>query len=145
MLNHIELMGRVSSDVKIVETQSSGVLAQFSVAVPRDWKNNQTGHVDADFFRCVAFNKTAGFISEYFTKGKEILLTGRLQSRTYTDKDGVKRTLIEILVGKVYFCGGRTEKTDDEGYDNYGENNVVEKRQFSGYDTEDIDDDDVPF
>lgn len=107
MLNHIVLQGRLTKDAEIRYTQSEKAVASFSIAVDRGRDNG------ADFINCVAWEKTAQFIDKYFSKGDMILIEGRLQSRSYEDKNGNKRTAFEVVVGSVNFCGGKA-KTEDK-------------------------------
>ena len=105
MLNAISIMGRISRDPELRRTNSGKAVTSFSVACERDFKNQQTGEKEVDFIECVAWGGTAETIEKYFSKGRMISLTGRLQIRDWTDKNGQKRRTAEILVGNVYFCG----------------------------------------
>lgn len=105
MLNSISIMGRLASDPQLRRTGSGKAVTSFSVACERDFKNQQTGEKEVDFIECVAWGGTAETIEKYFSKGRMISLTGRLQIRDWTDKNGQKRRTAEILVGNVYFCG----------------------------------------
>lgn len=103
MLNTIILQGRLTKDAEIRYTNSQKAVASFTVAVDRGKDKG------ADFINCVAWENTALFIEKYFRKGDMILIEGRLQQRNYEDKDGNKRTLYEVVVGSVNFCGSKSK------------------------------------
>ncbi len=104
MLNQINLMGRLTDDPELRYTQSETPVASFTIACERDFGDKAT-----DFISCVAWRQTGEFISKYFSKGSMIALTGRLQSRSWEDRDGKKRTSWEVNVDRAYFTGGKTE------------------------------------
>ena len=108
MLNHIVIMGRMTRDPELRRTASGIAVANFSVAVERDFQN-QDGSRETDFIDCVAWKHTAEFIGKYFSKGKQIAVKGRLQIRSWEDKDGNKRRTAEIVADNVYFTGAKTE------------------------------------
>ncbi len=103
MLNKVILMGRLVADPEAKQTPSGVSVTTFRIAVDRDFKNKQTGEKEVDFFNIVAWRSTADFIVKYFTKGRMIVVEGRLQSRNYTDKDGNKRYITEVVADNVYF------------------------------------------
>lgn len=102
MLNKIFLQGRLVADPELRHTQQGTPVASFRLAVERDYKN-QSGGKDVDFINCVAWRGTAEFVSRYFSKGRMAIVEGRLQMRSYTDKNGDKRTVVEVLANNVYF------------------------------------------
>lgn len=102
MLNHIVIMGRLTRDPEMRKTGSGIAVANFTVAVDRDF-NGQDGQKETDFIDCVAWRKTAEFVQKYFSKGKMIAVSGRLQVRSWTDKDGNKRRTAEIQADNIYF------------------------------------------
>ena len=104
MLNTIIIMGCIVADPELKTTQSGVSVTTFRIACDRD--RTVEGGQKADFVDCVAWRKTAEFISKYFQKGKPILIQGRLQIRPYETKDGQKRSATEILVESANFCGG---------------------------------------
>ena len=108
MLNSIVLQGRLVRDAELRYTTSEKAVATFTLAVDRGGRD-----AGADFITCVAWEKTAQFIDQYFKKGDMCLVQGKLQSRSYEDKNGNKRTAFEVLVGNVNFCGGKKEQTTD--------------------------------
>ena len=102
MLNHIVIMGRLTRDPEMRKTGSGVAVANFTVAVDRDF-SGQDGQKETDFIDCVAWRKTAEFVQKYFSKGKMIAVSGRLQVRSWTDKDGNKRRTAEIQADNIYF------------------------------------------
>lgn len=111
MLNSISIMGRLSSDPQLRRTASGKAVASFSVACERDFKNQQTGEKEVDFIECVAWGGTGETVAKYFSKGQLAAVSGRLQIRDWTDKNGQKRRQAEILVSNVYFCGSKESGT----------------------------------
>ncbi len=102
MLNRIVIMGRLTRDPELRRTQSGTAVTSVRIAVDRDFKG-QDGSKQADFFDVVAWRNTAEFVSKYFAKGRMAIVEGRLQSRDWQDKDGNKRTSIEIVADNFYF------------------------------------------
>ena len=103
MLNHITIMGRFTNDVELRRTNTGTPVASFTLAVDRDFADKQSGEKGVDFIECVAWKNTAEFVSKYFGKGKMAVVSGRLQIRSWTDKDGNKRKTAEVVVDNVYF------------------------------------------
>ena len=103
MLNHIVVMGRLVRDPELRRTGSGIAVASFSVAVDRDFGKNENGERETDFIECVAWRQTGEYVSKYFTKGRMAVVSGRLQIRNWTDKDGNKRRTAEIVADNVYF------------------------------------------
>lgn len=103
-MNKVELVGRLTRDPEVRYTtgESANAIARFSVAVNRRFKNAE-GNYDADFINCVAFGKTAEFVEKYFTKGMAIGLTGRIQTGSYTNKDGQKVYTTDVVVEETEF------------------------------------------
>ena len=112
MLNHITLMGRLTRDPELRRTGSGVAVASFSLAVDRDFGKNENGERETDFIDCVAWRQTGEFVSKYFTKGRMAVVSGRLQIRSWTDKDGNKRRTAEVVADNVYFGDS---KRDNEG------------------------------
>lgn len=102
MLNKIVLMGRLTRDPELRHTQSGTAVASFSLAVDRDFKG-QNGEKETDFIDVVAWRNTGEFVSKYFSKGRMAVVSGRLQIRDWTDKDGNKRRSAEVIADNVYF------------------------------------------
>lgn len=119
MLNHIAIMGRLARDPELRRTQSGTPVASFALAVERDFKDD-SGNRATDFIDCVAWRNTAEFVSKYFTKGMMAIASGRLQIRTWKDKDGNNRKTAEIVADSVYFGeakrGERSEAAQTSGF-----------------------------
>ncbi len=127
MLNKIVIMGRLTRDPELRQTQNQSPVASFTLAVDRDFGE------ETDFIDCVAWRKTAEFVSKYFFKGKMAVVAGRLQIRKWEDKDGNNRKSAEVVADNVYF--GDSKK--DSGTTEY---------EYSGFqEADDISDDDLPF
>ena len=112
MLNHITIMGRLTRDPELRRTGSGTAVASFTLAVDRDFGKNENGERETDFIDCVAWRQTGEFVSKYFTKGRMAVVSGRLQIRSWTDKDGNKRRTAEVVADNVYFGDS---KRDGEG------------------------------
>lgn len=111
MLNRIAIMGHLTRDPELRYTQDKTPVAAFTLAVDRDFGEKAT-----DFIDCVAWRQTAEFVSKYFTKGAMAAVSGRLQIRDWTDRDGNKRRSAEVIAESVYFgeAKRREERTVDE-------------------------------
>ena len=107
MLNHITVMGRLTRDVDLKTTPAGVAVASFSIAVERDFAEG--GEKKTDFIDVVAWRQTAEFVSKYFTKGMMAVVSGRLQIRDWTDKEGNKRKSAEIVADNVYFGEGKKD------------------------------------
>ena len=119
MLNHITIMGRLTRDPELRRTGSGIAVASFTVAVDRDFGGRDGGEKETDFIDCVAWRQTGEFVSKYFTKGRMIVVSGRLQIRSWTDKDGNKRRTAEVVADNCYFGDS---KRDSDGGNAYGGN-----------------------
>lgn len=117
MLNRIILMGRLTRDPELRRTGSGIAVASFTLAVDRDFAPKDGGERETDFIDCVAWRQTGEFVSKYFTKGRMAVVSGRLQIRGWTDKDGNKRRSAEVVADNVYFGDS---KRDDQGGSSYG-------------------------
>ena len=106
MLNHITIMGRITKDIELRRTGSGVPVASFTVAVDRDF--GQNGQKETDFIDCVAWRQTGEFVDRNFSKGKMIVVSGRLQIRKWEDKNGNKRTTAEVVADNVYFGEAKT-------------------------------------
>ena len=134
MLNHITIMGRLTRDPELRRTGSGVAVASFTVAVDRDFGGRDGGEKETDFIDCVAWRQTGEFVSKYFTKGHMIVVSGRLQIHSWTDKDGNKRRTAEVVADNCYFgdsrrdsdggsaYGGNTDGGNAYGGNNYGGN-----------------------
>ena len=120
MLNHITIMGRLTKDPELRRTGSGIPVASFTLAVDRDFSDKQSGEKETDFIEVVAWRSTAEFVSKYFTKGRMAVVSGRLQIRSWTDKDGNKRRTAEIVADNVYFGDSKKETSGGNSYGQQG-------------------------
>ena len=130
MLNHITIMGRLTRDPELRRTGSGIAVASFTVAVDRDFGSRDGGEKETDFIDCVAWRQTGEFVSKYFTKGRMIVVSGRLQIRSWTDKDGNKRRTAEVVADNCYFGDSKRES---EGGSSYGGNTYGGNSYGSAY------------
>ena len=112
-LNNVVIMGRLTRDPELRRTGSGVAVASFTVAVDRDFGNN--GEKETDFIDCVAWRQTGEFVSKYFTKGSMIVVSGRLQIRSWNDKDGNKRRTAEVVADNCYFGESKKDDTAPSG------------------------------
>ena len=115
MLNNINLLGRLTADPELRKTQSGVSVANFTLAVDRDFADN-AGNRETDFVSCVAWRGTADFVCKYFSKGQLAAVNGRLQSRKWTDKDDNSRTAWEVIANSVYFGGNKKSNEQSDTY-----------------------------
>ena len=120
MLNHIVLMGRLTRDPELRRTQAGIAVTSFRIAVDRDYQSKDGGDKQADFIDVVAWRSTAEFVSKYFAKGRMAVVSGRLQMRDWTDKDGNKRTSAEVVADNVYFGDSKRDSAPSAGGGSYG-------------------------
>lgn len=135
MLNHITIMGRLTREPELRRTQSGTAVASFTLAVDRDYAGKDSGEKETDFIECVAWRQTGEFVSKYFTKGRMAVVSGRLQIRKWTDKDGNKRNTAEVVADNVYF--GDSKKESESGYTGFVPNSAVPQETFTALDGED--------
>jgi len=135
MLNHITIMGRLTRDPELRRTGSGIAVASFSVAVDRDFGGRDGGEKETDFIDCVAWRQTGEFVSKYFTKGSMIVVSGRLQIRSWNDKDGNKRRSAEVVADNVYFGESKRSSEGNSSYggNSYGGNNYGGNSYGGGY------------
>lgn len=143
MLSKTILMGRMTRDPDLRHTQSGTAVASFTLAVERDFKDKDTDERKADFIDIVAWRQTAEFVSRFFTKGRMAVVEGRLQTRTYEDKDGNKRKAVEVVAYHVYFGDSKREAEDDRPEGNAPEKDLPKNDPPAMSDYED--DGDLPF
>lgn len=136
MLNEIILQGRLTDNPELKTTNSGKYVTSFSLAVERDFSTSD--EKETDFINIVAWNKTAGFITRYFTKGKQMIVRGSLQVRKYQTQNGENRYATEVVADKVWFAGDRTQDplTDLQ-------NKVNELNQYDSFN--EVDDEQLPF
>lgn len=103
MLNRIIVMGRLTSDPELRRTGAGVAVTSFTLAVERDYAGKDGGEKETDFIDCVAWRNTGEFVKKHFAKGRMAVVSGRLQIRSYNDKDGIKRRVAEIIADSVYF------------------------------------------
>ena len=115
MLNHIVIMGRLTRDPELRTTQAGVSVVSFTVACDRDFGGRDGGERQTDFIDCVAWRSTGEFVSKYFHKGSMIVVSGRLQSRKWQDREGNNRTSWEVSADNVYF-GDSKRDSDAGGY-----------------------------
>ena len=119
MLNQIVLMGRLTRDPELRRTGSGIAVASFTLAVDRDFKS-QNGEKECDFIDIVAWRSTGEFVSKYFTKGSMAVVSGRLQIRNWTDKEGNKRRSAEVVADNVYFGSSKRDNASGGSYSEFG-------------------------
>lgn len=134
MLNTIIIQGRIVRDPELRRTGSGIAVASFTVAVDRDFA--QDGKKETDFIDCVAWRQTGEFVSKYFRKGSMIVVKGRLQIRSWTDKDGNKRKTAEVVADNCYFGSTKNDSggsNNNSGYSNNGNGYGNNGADYSGY------------
>ena len=112
MLNHITLMGRLTRDPELRRTASGVAVTNFTLAVDRDFTSKEGGEKETDFIEIVAWRQTGEFVSKYFSKGRMAVVSGRLQIRGWTDKEGNKRRTAEVVADNVYFGDSKKEENN---------------------------------
>ena len=129
MLNSVVLMGRLTTDAELKQTNGGTSVTSFRIAVDRDFVKKGEER-QTDFITIVAWRQTAEFITRFFQKGSLIAIQGCIQTRDYEDKNGKKQTAVEVVANNVSFCGEKAKKEE-----------VETKSEVS----EDSDDDELPF
>lgn len=119
MLNHIIVMGRLTRDPELRRTDSGIAVASFTVAVDRD-RAPEGQEKETDFIDCVAWRNTAEFVDKYFSKGRMMVVSGRLQIRGWTDKEGNKRRSAEIVADSCYFGDSKKDDNQTQSQPQYG-------------------------
>ena len=132
MLNHIVIMGRLTRDPELRTTQSGVSVASFTVAVDRDFGGRDGGERQTDFFDCSAWRQTGEFVSRNFRKGSMIVVSGRMQSRKYQDREGNNRTAWDVQVDNVYFG---ESKRDSESQFGFNAGSYTAQNNYGGYDS----------
>ena len=111
-MNSVQLIGRLTRDPEVRYTDGGVSIARFSLAVERRFK--QENGADADFINIVSFGKTAEFIEKYFHKGMKVALNGRIQTGSYTDKDGKKVYTTDVVAENVEFCESKGNSANND-------------------------------
>lgn len=167
MLNRVILMGRMVADPELKQTPNGVSVATFRLAVERNYQPKDSNERLCDFISCVAWRQTGEFITRYFSKGSMIAIEGSIQTRQYQDKNGNKRTAVEVIADQAYFAGstgnengqsktGGNTRTDGNQQNsqpgqNGQKNQSASSGQFGKQETmyfggfEDLDDSDLPF
>lgn len=143
MLNNATIMGRICKDIELRRTGNGTAVASFTIACDRDFPNKTTGEKETDFVEIVCWKNTAEFVHKYFSKGRMIVVSGRLQIRSWTDKDGNKRRTAEVVADNCYFGDSKnsnTENNSDNNFANFG-NSPAPASDFAMLD----DDSNLPF
>ena len=149
-MNQVVLMGRLTRDPELRRTQTGVSVASFTLAVDRGYTSRDGGERQTDFIDCVAWRSTGEFVSKYFVKGQMAAVTGRLQIREWTDREGNKRRSAEVVVDNVYFTESKKSR-EAAGYampaarrDDFGGGYTA---PVTGSDFEELDenDGDLPF
>ncbi len=122
-MNKVILIGRLTRDPEMRTTPSGVATTSFSIAVQRNYANAQ-GDREADFINCVAWRKQAENIAKYCTKGSQVAVDGRIQTRNYDAQDGTKRYVTEVIADNVTFLGGRSGSGESSSYAANNYNNV---------------------
>lgn len=130
MLNHITLMGRMVRDPELRKTGSGISVVSFTVACDRDFSGKDSTEKEVDFIDCTAWRSTADFISKYFTKGRMIVVDGRLQIRKWQDKEGNNRYSAEVVADRCYF-GDSKRDSDGNAPTASGGGNTVQTPGFA--------------
>ena len=144
-MNKIILIGRLVKDPELKYTPSGTAVVTFTLAVNRRF-SNQNGEREADFINCQAWKHTAEFVANYFKKGQQMALEGRLQVRSYDGNDGQKRWVTEVVAEQIEFVGSKgngsnsNNASGNSGAGGYG----AEPELGWGQDVP-FDDNDLPF
>ena len=145
MLNHITIMGRLTRDPELRRTGTGTPVASFTLAVDRDFSGKDGGEKETDFIDCVAWRNIADFVSKYFSKGRMAVVSGRLQIRSWTDKEGNKRRSAEVVADQVYFGDSKKDETGSGQAASYGSAPAYPANPASDFAPLDGDDAQLPF
>ena len=148
-MNQIVIMGRMTRDPELRHTPNNIPVASFTLAVDRGFAAKDSGERQTDFIDVVAWRNTAEFVSKYFSKGQMTAVTGRLQIRDWTDKDGNKRRNAEVVAENIYFTESKRSREAGSGNvaaskDEYSQDYSAEV-ESSDFAELDMDDGDLPF
>ena len=142
-MSKIMLIGRLTKDPELRYTQSGSAVASFTLAVNRRFAN-QNGEREADFINCVAWQKSAEFVANYFKKGQQMALEGRLQVRSYDGNDGQRRWVTEVVAEQIEFVGSKNDNAGS-GRQDYQNNNASAGSSLGLGEEIVFDDNDLPF
>ena len=130
MLNHITIMGRLTRDPELRYTPSQTPVTSFTLAVDRDYTNRDTNERQTDFIDCVAW-RSAEFVSKYFQKGSLAVVSGRLQIRDWTDRDGNKRWSTDVVVSEQHFAESKASSSANGDADRSRDFAPRQQRQYN--------------
>lgn len=116
MLNKAILMGRLTRDPELRHTQNNTPVASFTLAIDRGFRKDANGQKQTDFIDIVAWNRTAEFVSQWFTKGMMAIVVGRIQSRSWQDKNGNNRVSVEVVADEVSFGESKRAREENAGF-----------------------------
>lgn len=141
-MNQVVLIGRLTKDPGTSVSQSNAMVSRFTLAVDRDYKRD--GEQTADFIRIITFGKTAELVDAYLFKGRQVAVHGRIQTGSYTNKDGQKVYTTDIIADRVQFLGGKQSQdgAPAEPYEEQRKPQSTEQTEFDGFQ---VCDDDIPF
>lgn len=146
MLNKTILMGRLTRDPELRYTQSNIPVVSFTLAVDRGLRNATEGQQTVDYINCVAWRGTAEFVSRWFRKGQLVAVSGKIQSRNYTDKDGNNRTAVEIVADEVFFAESKKDtKQEFTQSETTAEVETIPENSYAEFEEIIGDDEDMPF
>ena len=139
-INKAILIGRLGSDPEVRYTPSGVAVANFSIATSEEWKDKDTGEKRerTEWHRIVAWRRLGEICGEYLSKGRQVYIEGRIQTRDWEDRDGNKRYTTEIVATDVQFLGGRDQA-------DVGRPQGPPMAEYSGAPSQGPDDDDIPF
>ena len=135
-LNKVIIMGRLGADPELRYLQNNVPVARFSLAVDRDFKDKTSGQKVTDWIGVVAWRGTAEFAAKYFRKGRVAVVEGRLQTNSYTDQAGNKRSYLEVVAESIYFGDSKTSAPGQPATESTGQTFTEES---------DVDDGQLPF
>ena len=141
-MNKVILVGNLTRDPELSETPSGVAVCRFSVAVSRDYSNSD-GTRDTDFFNVTVWRGRAEICGKYLKKGNKVAIVGSLQTRSYEDKDGIKRNVTDVVANEVEFLTPRSAQNDFDGQDHMGSGAVSATRERPQLEA--IDDNQLPF
>jgi single-strand DNA-binding protein len=141
-VNKVLLIGRLGRDPEVRYTPDGTAIANFSIATSEEWKDKKTGEKQerTEWHRIVAFRRLGEICGEYLSKGRQVYIEGRLQTRDWQDKDGNKRYTTEIVASQMQMLGSRDSYNNAGGGSGFRKNDMPPGPEFSG-----SQDDDIPF
>lgn len=140
MINAVTLIGRLTKKPELKTTQSGLSVVQFTLAVDRQFGKDK----QADFISCVAWRKTAELVAQYTDKGRMVGVQGRIQTRSYDDRDGKRVYVTEVVADNVQFIDSRNGKQESTGWSPQPQPDAGKGNPFSGS-TPEVSSDDLPF